>query len=109
MVSKKLPMIKSFAHSLKAETERNNETTELSPVKAAIGVTGAGEVPLIVAFGLEVFEAASCRSCWTRSGMDASLNEMTGRAISLATFRINQFYIDLVVIASAPDPFWLLI
>jgi hypothetical protein len=74
-VSKKLPITKSFAQSLRAEIERMNEINGPNALKEAGPVT-CGEVPSVVtvAFGLEVFEAASCRSCSTRSGMDASLN-----------------------------------
>lgn len=74
-VSKKLPIIKSFAQSLRAEIERMNEINEPNPFKAA-GVVICGEVPLVVtvAFGLEVFDATRCRSCSTRSGRDASLD-----------------------------------
>jgi hypothetical protein len=78
-VSKKLPMIKSFAQSLRAEIERMNEINGPNPSRAALGAVICDEVPLAltVTFGLEVFDAASCRSCSTRSGMDASLDKKT--------------------------------
>jgi hypothetical protein len=78
-VSKKLPMIKSFAQSLRAEIERMNEINGPNLFKAAGAVIVCGEVPLAltVAFGLEEFDAASCRSCSTRFEMDASLDQKT--------------------------------